>query len=276
MKKLLIAILAFVLIISLHNCKKDEPKNPCDEFKEAKANFQILGGVNNNWPIVSADSTYVEFDTAYLNGVSVTFNVVDRDIDSCWWNIGTDPRVFRDKSFFLDFIDEGQYRVQLVIKAKKIEGCNKSGGYDTSVKYFVIKPQNENPIYGSYTGAIDDAPDKIFTIDLKNFNSQGGIAIYNFPPNCDTTNSIQYIDAFRISELSGQFYFQGNTKKGTFECDVMRSLEKQRQGQLQPSYTPHGYFSKITGDITLVWWQRTKIQNGQAIQRRRVFYGKKL
>lgn len=267
MKAFFIIIIALFTSFTLQNCTGENPANPCENYTGANADFEMLAfhGYGNG------DSSFLSFDTIYYWGVICYFNAKDKSVDSCWWKVGNDPRVFTKKTFNLSFSDTGIINTTLVTYKKDANSCG-AKQYDTVRKQMWIMPRKSNPIAGKFKGVVEDTPNDSFEIEIKDYDNSS-FAIYNFPNGCPNNN--QYRGSFRITNIENQFFFEGNVVEGSFNCDVMQNLEKQ-VGSLKPTDYPHGYFDNNTGKITIVWWQRTKIDGTKVYQRRRVFYGEKI
>lgn len=169
MKKLLFALIGLAVIIGLTqitSCKKNTV-NPCEKFKPITADF-IVGesffGVD----------TVIDCDTL-RRGKSLIFKALgdngeEMNYDSYEWKIGNDSRLFDKKVFSLFFEDASQVQrlsVTLTVRDQSLANCFANGGQATLTKQYTLVPQNTSVVFGSYEGALIEAPNEKFVVSVR-------------------------------------------------------------------------------------------------------------
>lgn len=195
-KLTLLYLLTLVLIIPFSSCDEDcnDTTNPfCENYDpctvtnnvalnnfRTSANFKLYECIHCNWE----DSMMRETDTIY--GGFVIFEAQQFHYSSTYeWKIGTDPTIFREKSFQLDFSDfQGKVEIQLIVRKEPSLCFSDDDGVDTLVKLLTVLgsiPDSLVTITGVFEGYDEDNPNQIYRIEHR---PEPFYKLKNFPNGC--------------------------------------------------------------------------------------------
>lgn len=161
-----IFILSFsLMVIALQNCK-DEPPDPCKNYKTVSAEFEVFSILNEGW--TEYEKKFV-LDTFGLNSTP-TFSAINKGYESYEWIFGTDLKHRFGAKVNLDFQLQHEERIKVTLITSGISNtkCNPSDdGKDTFSKYIYFREGKESSIFGRYMGYITGSPNNIFEIAIK-------------------------------------------------------------------------------------------------------------
>jgi hypothetical protein len=240
----------------------DPPFDPCAGRQPFKADFDIFDSY----------AGFLSLPTDTVSGFRFLAKAKD-DYESYEWRIGSDARVFKEKSVSLTF--EGQnvgqrISVRLIAKRKAAMMCLKNdNGIDTITKSFVVvvAPDADEyrvygtnyvqAIFGTWEGAALDEPNKVFKIKLVNLGywetgrHRGG-RMYNFPIGAgglrpeicggDSINPIFYAPLLQMTHNT--FRRADSTTTSSGEC--------------LPSYTAYGRLDSSDKNRLIMDFQMTR------------------
>ncbi len=194
---LLILILVIYTIINLPSCKKDctDPSNPdCSNFDPCLNVADASFTVKQNCQSFHNQASFIE--DSFLTPGRLIFEVDDKDVDSCYWKIGSEAQFRTGKSIMVTFDNrmEELLPVQLIVY-KKLESCEDlSVQRDTVIRYIPMEHWEATTIIGSYTGYHEDTPIDTFTITIDSmshpFNDYVMYSIFNLPEGCYVDGSV--------------------------------------------------------------------------------------
>jgi len=202
----------------------------------------------------------------YSTGL-VQFNLNDKLCDSVWWTVGSDPRVFREKIFTLNFKQFESIEVKCVVFNSRSQNCTGDDGYDTVVKVLELRPNTNSPSKGKFRGYFTNDPDKklrVFQIDTGDLYPNL-LFMLGFPDtSCDFAafygrdTRFQLFDAVihdhqisYISAIGGLHH--------TSECDCVNAT-----GFASPEYidqVPTIYWSDNYTKLKIKLWQKINPNN---------------
>ena len=166
----------FLACILINSCSCDKEKvNPCGGKQPTTAEFTV-----ENYD--SFSGTTFKCDTCGYG--SLRFTLKDANIDSVWWQVGTDTRLFRQKQLLLSFA-KGETESVLKITAKvKRNSPDKEcfasdNGINTFSKLVTFINYVDYPIWGDYQGYNIDNPNDTFTVQIVKYD-------FNNPYYCKT------------------------------------------------------------------------------------------
>lgn len=165
--KFLMLLLGFIAFMMLQSCKEncpcDDPTNPtCDNYdpcfgkEAANATFHYYCDLSTSYGEYHFKTDTIEMEDGNAS-VRVFFKVDDPNVDSCWWSVGADPRVFREKEFSLTFkIGDAPLRTRLIVDKSSALDCNPNDPVrDTFYRELTLMPLGSSSIYGTYKGYFD-------------------------------------------------------------------------------------------------------------------------
>lgn len=120
-------------------------------------------------------------------------------MDSYNWKVGTDPSIFTDSLFFLNFSGiDGAIDVTLTTTKEDVttECFPDDEGIATFTKSIEMKTFStflEHPIYGKYEGYNEDTPDTVFEIEIGLYPGSNLQVVYNFPYQCNLFQNIEIL-----------------------------------------------------------------------------------
>ena len=184
----------FIFFQIYTSCKKDDDcqdaadplcsnYDPCLGAVETDADFGFYSRQ------VGHDTVYwfSARDTVYsLHGARIYFRA-HHAMESYEWKVGSDPRVFRDSVFDLDFDEniQGNIVVRLIVtNGPKTDCFPRDDGRDTVSKSFYLKPIDELkevPMFGKFKGHDEGYPDIEFVVEI----SPEDAGLRGLPNDCD-------------------------------------------------------------------------------------------
>lgn len=189
-------LLSTILLLLVQGCKKEEDEPCCDASNPECANYDPCFGRKD---AVSADfrtevriyrsltnPSTLESDTFFAPS-DIYFAANDSTADSYEWKVGSDPRVFIDKEFFLSFdcpsILFQDIYIQLITERLSDSSCiQKSKLRDTIKKMIYFVKEIESPVFGEYRGYLKHAPSALFNVKfIYSSNSTN-------PDQCNSSN----------------------------------------------------------------------------------------
>jgi hypothetical protein len=175
--RLFIGLVLFAVLITAACCKKD----PCANQTATSADFDMSQVYLNEYvPMINGD-TLLEG----ANGVTIKFKATDSTAKEYKWKIGTDPRVFTQKEFKLDFGAFNTIDVTLIITKDIDPLCaGTDDGVDTIRKVFTVLPIEKSLAYGVYNGFLTDNPLDTFNFTLAYFPTEDFANYDNLPKGC--------------------------------------------------------------------------------------------
>ncbi|MEN9609695.1 MAG: hypothetical protein RLZZ628_509 [Bacteroidota bacterium] len=179
-----------ILVLSITNCKKE---NQCDSTINA-ANFKIYEALDENIRYIDIPNG----DTV-RTGI-ITFEALQSEGVEYEWHIGSDPRVFRNRTFRLEFPDnQTAVSVTLIVKKVADNGCFlHEDGADTLTKSFVA--MDESLVEGDFYGSLESNVTEKFTLSTLIQPRLGYSFVYNLPNGCTR----DYKDAHELSYFAGR------------------------------------------------------------------------
>ena len=211
-------VLFFLIYIVIHFtscCKCDDPSNvecpnydPCTEINNPQASFgagfkldfnenELFNGFYPDTSILFDGDTIAKTCTFYSHYL---------DVDSFYWKIGQDPRIFRESEVFLVFEDIFHYQpinVELVVEKKN--SCFQNGFMRDTFKRVVVPDTKvfDSPSYiyftSSYRGTSSEFPDESIEIEFRDDSKD----IFNMPKGENGKQTIyrrDYLSLIHISE----------------------------------------------------------------------------
>lgn len=156
-----LAIIASLFLI-MNNCKKEEPY-PCINLSPTNADF-IHEYVFNRFGRI----TCFEEDT-FEKESTIKFSIIDDEVDSCLWKVGSSQDTFTKKSFYLTFDEAyGDIEIRLIAYKKPNIACfPEDDGIDTVYKTIYLTEKEEIPYLGKFLGYNTINPNKPFIIEFK-------------------------------------------------------------------------------------------------------------
>jgi hypothetical protein len=179
-----------ILTLLITNCKKE---NKCDGTINA-ANFKIYEGLDEDlkyWEVPNGDTVrtgLLTFEASEANGVEYE------------WRIGSDPRVFRKRTFQLEFPDDRtSVSVTLIVKKLADNACFlNNDGADTLTKSFVA--MDGSLVHGQFDGYVESNVTQKFIISTLIQPRLGHSFVYNLPNGCTR----DFKDAHEVSYFAGR------------------------------------------------------------------------
>ncbi|NUM30966.1 MAG: hypothetical protein HUU47_01425 [Bacteroidetes bacterium] len=163
--------------LCIQSCKKDccnDPSNPdcknydpCYGKEPANASFHFYRDLSNEYGKYHYKTDTIEmYEGGSMTGV--IFKVEDKNVDSCWWTVGQDTRVFTQKEFYLTFnLWNSPIPVKLIVDKHNAKNCNPDKPIrDTSTKILTLMPLGSSNIYGRYFGYLDGNKDDTATVQV--------------------------------------------------------------------------------------------------------------
>lgn len=183
--------IGLVLCFGINSCKDDCPcpdvSNPdCNDYdpclgkSPADASFSMLLDLSME---ESGEHFYQTDTIEYFSDATqrfVTFQVDDESVDSCWWTIGKDSRVFTEKKVTLHFGEAREHDIQvlLIVDKSSVQDCfSNKPVRDTVVRVLKFMPFGSSNIYGSYFGHLDDNNSDTMTLSITQEVHQGNLQI---------------------------------------------------------------------------------------------------
>lgn len=161
MKKLLYALLLFGCV---QGCKDECPvePDPCADYPEK---MEITLMWENYLEATSRETPYVSTtDTAFSLSEIIIFKT-NFDYDSVFWQFGSDPRVFNQLSYSINFTlgQEGKVTARAICYRDTNTACfgMDDDGVDTLYKTITLHHYTDAAILGTYRGTVDGKPDSI-------------------------------------------------------------------------------------------------------------------
>jgi hypothetical protein len=179
-----------ILTLSITNCKKE---NKCDGTINA-ANFKIYEPLDEDfkyWEVPNGDTA--------RTGI-LTFEALETEVVEYEWHIGSDPRIFRKRTFQLEFPDDRTaVSVTLIVKKVAANSCflNEDGA-DTLTKSFVA--MKASLVHGDFYGSIESNVTEKFTLSTLIQPRLGHSFVHNLPNGCTR----DYKDALELSYFAGR------------------------------------------------------------------------
>lgn len=190
-----------LLLLSTTACKKDceDPTNPecsnydpCYEQSPLTADIKIEEVIGQFWRFpmaVDYGKFSYETDTACL-GTSIVFSTT-AEADRYEWRIGSDPRVWEETSFSLEFFrsasDYGFQPVTLMVSLttyrENPHTCYPEDVMAREVRPVTIVSRADSKMSGNFKGQSTRFPDSTFTISIE-IDSSGHSTVYNLPKGC--------------------------------------------------------------------------------------------
>jgi len=220
----LLIALGFIGCLSLiQSCKDDcsDPTNPdCENYdpcygkESADAAFHFYKDLTTDYGEYhfQTDTIEVYNDGSYID---VYFKVDDKDVDSCWWTVGADSRVFTQKEFMLTFQkDDAPLLTRLIVDKSSAKSCHPDKPVrDTFYRTLKFMPLGSSNIYGKYHGYFDGNTSDTGTITvlIKRFWNTSYIPILRNsqePPGIDSGNfaiiNTGWNNAFGMRSIGGK------------------------------------------------------------------------
>lgn len=147
--------------------------DPCHDVVAPKADFGA-GYIEK----LEGNADYNQFfsdTTVYLDGDTIpstcTFYAYTTDVDSFYWQVGHDPRIFRGKSFFLKFGEEQHLQpIEVSLIVMKKSSCFEGGFVRDTLKRILVPDtkQIESPSWeyfnSTYRGVSTEFPKDTFDV----------------------------------------------------------------------------------------------------------------
>lgn len=171
-------LLSTLLLMLAQGCKKEEDEPCCDASNPECANYDPCFGRKD---AVSADfktevriyrsltnPSTLESDT-FFAPYRIYFVASESNSDSYEWKIGSEPRVFIDKEFFLSFdcpnILYQDIFIRLITERLSDSNCTSQNKLrDTLTKMIYFVKEIESPVFGEYRGYLKHDPSKLFNV----------------------------------------------------------------------------------------------------------------
>lgn len=211
-KSIIFFITTLVLISSCCECEDvsnpDCPNyDPCHNSEEPQ---QAIFGAGYVYHIGEGNSKDFFTDTTiYLNGDTIpattTFYALNTDVDSFYWQIGQDPRIFTSEQVYIEFDEQYNHiPIEVSYTIVKYNDCFDDGVYRETVKRTVVPSVNpgiSTYFTSKYIGTSTEQPNEEFTIEI-DFEHR---RILNFPKTGIKSNSyIFYNDYDEIYFTAGR------------------------------------------------------------------------
>ncbi len=170
--------------ISIQSCKKDccnDPTNPdcknydpCYGKEPANASFNFYLDLSNEYGKYHYNTDTIEMREGGYSAL-VHFKVDDKNVDSCWWTVGKDARVFTQKEFYLTFnLWNSPIQVTLIVDKHNAKACHPDKPIrDTFTKVLTLMPLGSSNIFGKYLGYLDGNESDTASIIITNEFRQG-------------------------------------------------------------------------------------------------------
>lgn len=207
-------------------CKCDDPSNPecpnydpCYEVESPIADF----GAGYEY-FIPGEEDYNNFyrdTTIYLDGDTIpgtcTFYAYTEDVDSFYWKVGQDPRIFRGESFYLEFDDEFHMQpINVQLTVMKMSECFEGGFVRDTLEKILVPDTKyvESPSWtmfrSKYWGVSTEFPTDSFEIEMKDDIEW----IVNLPrgTNGNTALYRRDFDEVFFSGQSNKTIWMGNAK----------------------------------------------------------------
>jgi len=213
MKKLLIktCIIGLISWFGLHfsGCVGDTI-NPCENKRQIGGSFTMGEHITN----------YGGVDTLLVSDTVITDNVVlfraDSTYSSYEWKIGDDPRVFTTKEVGLMFRSpESNIPVRLIARWRADKECfPEDVGVDTVYKYLTVIDKRDNPIFGTYIGALVTNPTHSYEVEISTDLWFDTFYLKNINEGCEMSNNhlgirLAYKAISFSEDSSTQIYING-------------------------------------------------------------------
>lgn len=175
-----------LILILLISCKEKENARPC-ETKPAEINKTVVDIAE-----YLGDSSFTINDTALVNEL-LTFTIhhpYQANIVSVKWNIDNGGFTSANKSLDLRFTDTGNVAVELIVGYQPLVYCGVPQKVFDTVKttLHLLAEDRNSALEGKYTGYLDTAAAKPFTVAIKYFrlpgDSVGAYYLYNYVQGC--------------------------------------------------------------------------------------------
>lgn len=214
MKKLLIRLYAVGLlsytILQFSGCNGD-PVNLCENKKQIGGSFTMGERITN----------YGGVDTLLVSDTVITDNLVLFRADSTYasyeWKIGDDPRLFTTKEVGLLFTSpESSIPIRLIAKWRADTECfPEDDGVDTVYKYLTVINKRDNPIFGTYIGALISNPANTYQVEISADTWFDTFTLKNINEGCEMSNNHLGI---RLAFKAISFSEDANTQLYINEC----------------------------------------------------------
>jgi len=178
-------LILLVCVTLLQTCRKKhiEPEAPCKDFVKVKAKFTT----EDFW--VFENTTYAS--DSLLSGQIIFRADPKEKYDWVQWKIGTDQRVFYQKTLLLG-MPPGIYEVTLIAARSQSNKCPLSGGQvtgiDTLKKLLYVYPVEDSPMAGVFRGSVVGRETDVFDVTIKRhigtFSRETGYFIKNLNKGC--------------------------------------------------------------------------------------------
>jgi hypothetical protein len=201
MKNIFIIFLLGIIGIGVSSCDEDctdetnidcPNYDPCWRETPVSAEFTIMQGLGYN-----EQRRYFEGDTFRTGFVRLQ---ALQNLDSYEWHIGSDNRVFSEKTIELNYSpNTGWIDVMLIGKKKHKTGCLLDDGIDTIQKSFYLVPRDSILLKGKYRGISLSEPLDTFEFEfMYDFSTNPfSIGLSHFPNGCIRPYGIDCASTYR-------------------------------------------------------------------------------
>ncbi|MFT4754454.1 MAG: hypothetical protein ACI9GM_000053 [Salibacteraceae bacterium] len=195
-KKYTSLLLISCALLLIQSCKCDDPSDPsCPNFdpclcvNEDFANFKMEERI-----MMFGRGEYVETVNT-VEGNTIYFSILDENVDSVHWKIGTDPKIREGNNIDLFFDSPfGDIEIRCISYKKSVASClGENAIIDTIYKTLHVHNWWDVPYLGDFEGSSNAEPGIIFntTIDTMSYWDGFGFAnqrtpityLENFPNN---------------------------------------------------------------------------------------------
>ncbi|NUM30968.1 MAG: hypothetical protein HUU47_01435 [Bacteroidetes bacterium] len=170
--------------LCIQSCKEEycnDPSNPdcknydpCFGKEPANASFNFFLDLSNEYGKYHYKTDTIEMREGGYSAL-VHFKVDDKNVDSCWWTVGQDTRVFTQKEFYLTFnLWNSPIAVTLIVDKHRSKTCHPDKPIrDTITKVLTLLPLGSSNIFGRYLGYLDGNKEDTASIVISREFKQG-------------------------------------------------------------------------------------------------------
>ncbi|UTW67458.1 hypothetical protein KFE94_04925 [bacterium SCSIO 12643] len=181
-------VLSFFL---LQNCKCDNPNDP------SCPNYDPCLCVSGNFADFKMEERIMEFDMGQfvetentIEGNTIYFSILDENVDSVHWTIGTDPRIRREKKLEIYFKEAfGDVKIRCIAYKNSVAKClGNEAIIDTVYKTLKVRKWWDVPYLGKYQGESNLNPNEVFITDIDTLTYYAGMGYNQRLPVAFLTN----------------------------------------------------------------------------------------
>ncbi|MGB0391956.1 MAG: hypothetical protein ACPGVC_10380 [Salibacteraceae bacterium] len=112
---------------------------------------------------------------------TIYFSVLDQDVDSVEWKIGTDPKIYNGKNFELFFKEPfGEIEIRCIAYKQSVSSClGETAIIDTMYKTLHIHEWWDVPYLGNFEGESNQNPRISFNTNIDTLTYYDGIGMVN-------------------------------------------------------------------------------------------------